>query len=71
MKEYPFAVGQRVRNNGDYAGYAIRGIVTEQVSLWFVRILEDNKNRVVGCSTTMLMEEVDERDTTAADDQAV
>lgn len=71
MKEYPFAVGQRIKSNGDYKGSSFKGVVKEQVSPWFVRVIEDGKNNVVGCSTTMLMEETDERDTAATNDQAV
>lgn len=71
MKEYPFAVEQRIKSNGDYKGSSFKGVVKEQVSSWFVRVMEDGKNKLVGCSTTMLEAEADGTNTAATDDQAV
>lgn len=71
MEQFPFAVGQRVKSNGDYKGSSFKGIVKEQVSSWFVRVMEDGKNTLVGCSTTMLEAEADDSNTTTTNDQAV
>jgi hypothetical protein len=71
MEPFPFAVGQRVKSNGDYKGSSFRGIVKEQVSSWFVRVIEDGKNSLAGCSTTMLEAEADDSNTTTTNDQAV
>jgi hypothetical protein len=71
MEPFPFAIGQRVKSNGDYKGSSFRGIVKEQVSSWFVRMTEDGKKTLVGCSTTILEAEADDRDTETTNDQAV
>lgn len=71
MAPFPFAVGQRVKTRKDYHGSSLRGVVTEQVSSWFVRVMEDGKKKLVGCSTTMLEAEADGTDTAATNDQAV
>jgi hypothetical protein len=71
MQEFPFAVGQRVKTKSDYKGSALKGVVEEQVSSWFVRVMEDGKNKLVGCSTTMLEAEADGTDTAATHDKAV
>ena len=71
MTPFPFAVGQRVKTRKDYNGSSLTGVVTEQVSSWFVRVMEDGKNKLVGCSTTMLEAEADDRDTEITNDQAV
>ena len=71
MTPFPFAVGQRVRTKSDFKGSVLKGVVQEQVSSWFVRVMEDGKNTLVGCSTTMLEAESDDRDTETTNDQAV